>query len=126
MNPFDFVNDILSSQKDIMAENDAEKYYDSFLTNRALSYHRDTIFYAQEMNLYPNLDKKLQYRFLINTVRPQKRKRSKWAKKQESDDLKVVQEYFGYSYKDAMTTLTILSKEQIEQIKRKLEKGGVK
>jgi hypothetical protein len=116
----------MNGQKDIMAENDAEKHYDPFLTNRALSYHRDTIFYAQEMNSYPGLDKRLQYRFLINMIRPQRRKGSKWAKKQESDDLKVVQEYFGYSYKDAMTALTILSKEQLKEIKRKLEKGGVK
>lgn len=125
MNPFDYVNAILYTKKDVMQENGNEKDYNPFLTNRALSYHRDSIFIAQELNLIPGLDNRLQFRYLINTVRPMKRDKKKWAKQKENDDIDAVIEYFGYDYKEALTAISILSKDQLKQIKRKLEKGGI-
>lgn len=125
MNPFDYVNAILYTKKDIMEQNGNEKDYNPFLTNRALSYHRDSIFTAQQLNLLPGLDNKLQFRYLINTIRPMKRDKKQWAKKKENNDIDAVIEYFGYDYKQALIALSILSKDQLKQIKRKLEKGGL-
>lgn len=123
MNPFDVINDI-SFKKARIITGENEKEYNPFLTNRGLSYFPDTIFHAQEMNTLHHLDKKLQYEYLFNTIRKSKRF-SKWSKKDNDKDIEIIIEYFGYSRKRAEEALTILSKEQIKSIKKKLDKGGV-
>jgi hypothetical protein len=126
-NPFDYVNTITSTKKNLMrdTENDvlAEKEYNPFLTNRALSYHHDTVAIANEMNSRSDLPKLLQYEFLLNTVRPKKRY-AKWDKKEDHGDLAAIKEYFGYSDNKALQALTVLNHDQIHEIKRRLEKGG--
>src|SRR6056300_437486 len=126
-NPFDYVNSINQTKKNLMrgTENDqlAEKGYNPFLTNRALSYHHDTIGLANEMNQRSNLDHKLQYEFLLNTVRPKKRY-AKWDKKEDHGDLAAIKEYFGYGDSKALQALTTLTDEQILLIRKRLEKGG--
>ena len=126
-NPFDYVNTITSTKKNLMRDtgNDllAEKEYNPFLTNRALSYHHDTVAIANEMNSRSDLPKLLQYEFLLNTVRPKKRY-AKWDKKEDHGDLAAIKEYFGYSDNKALQALTVLSHDQIHEIKRRLEKGG--
>ena len=127
-NPFDYINAINTSKKNLMrgSNNDsiAEKEYSSFLTNRALSYFNDTIGYANEMNKRHHLDNLLQFEYLLNIVRPKKRF-SKWVKKENDRDLSLVKEYYGYSNAKAIRVLSILTPEQIKFIKGKLEKGGV-
>ena len=128
MNPFDYVNAI-NANKDIMTgtENDelAEKGYNPFLTNRQCSYFQDTVHFAAAMNQSAHLDHKLQFDFLINIVRPKKRF-AKWSKTEHHDDLEAVVQYFGYSYEKAKQVMDILSSQQIKDIKKKLEKGGLK
>lgn len=125
--PFDYVNSINTTKKDLMTGTDndalAEKGYEPFLTNRTLSYHNDTVALANEMNQRSNIDKKLQYHFLLNTVRPKKRF-AKWEKKQNDSDVAVVKEYFGYGDVKAHQALTILTEAQLEQIRIKIHKGG--
>jgi hypothetical protein len=124
MNPFDFVKSITFDKKDLMKEDEgAEKSYSSFLTNRSLSYHTDTLFYAQEMNVHHNLDNKLQYRYLLNTIRPKKRF-AKWSKKKQNSNIGAVMEYYGYGYQKAISAISILSDDQLDQIKTRIEKGG--
>ena len=123
MNPFDVINDI-SLKKAGLITGDNEKDYNPFLTNRGLSYFPDTIFHAQEMNKLHHLDKKLQYDYLFNSIRKSKRF-SKWSKKDNSKDIDAIIEYFGYSRRRAEESLTILDKEQVKSLKKKLDKGGV-
>lgn len=127
MKPFDFINSINTTKQNLMegTENDAlaEKGYSSFLTNRALSYHTDTVGLANEMNQRSGIDNKLQYDFLLNTVRPKKRY-AKWVKKSKDGDIEVVKEYFGYGDVKARQALTILSDKELEEIKRIIHKGG--
>ena len=127
MNPFDFVTAISLSKKDIMTgtENDelAEKDYKAFIVNKSLSYFPDTLLYANEVNRLAHVDNKLQFHYLLNSIRAQKRY-SKWAKKEDSDDLEVVKEYYGYSNDKAYQALSILSKDQLKLIKEKLQQGG--
>ena len=127
MNPFDFVTSINLTKKDLMTgtENDelAEKGYTPFIVNKALSYFPDTLLYANEVNRLAHIDNKLQYHYLLNSIRAQKRY-SKWAKKEDSDDLEVVKEYYGYSNEKAYQALSILSKDQLKLIKEKLQQGG--
>ena len=100
-----------------------EKNYPAYVINKCMSQHMDTIMYANEMNQYQGLDKKLQYDFFINIVRPRKRF-SPWGKKQKVKDLELVKQYYGYSTEKALQALRILSPEQLEIIRDKLNKGG--
>jgi len=126
-NPFDYINAINTSKKNLMrgSKNDrlAEKSYSPFLTNRALSYHLDTIGVANEMNQRHHTDNLLQFEYLLNTVRPKKRF-AKWVKKDNEGDLSVVKEYYGYNDSKALQALSILSSEQLIKIRKTLEKGG--
>ena len=129
MNPFDFVNDINFGKKDIMTDSDnpelAESTYNPFLTNRALSYFPDTIQFANMMNKSSHKENKMKYSFLLNIIRKRKRF-SKWFKKNDDDVLQMVIDYYGYSVNKAKEALKILNDEQIEFIREKLIKGGMK
>jgi len=125
MNPFDYVNAINYDKKDIMDDDLKEKAYNAFLTNRSLSYFPDTVAASNVMNQYHHLDKKLQFHFLLNIVRKRKRF-SKWEKQHVFDDVEAVKEYYGYSNEKARSALSLLSPDQLEEIKRRIYKGGRK
>ncbi len=126
MTLFDFINAI-NQNKDIIRESDnpeqIEKEYSAFMVNRGLSYFPDTLFYANEMNMLAHVDSLLQNDYYLNSIRPRKRF-SKWTKHREDIDLEAVKEYFSYGYNKAQQALTVLSTQQLEQIKERLEKGG--
>ena len=123
MNPFEYVNAINSSKKDIMIDDLAEKAYVPFTINRSLSYFNDTVLAANEMNKLSHLDKKLQFHFLINIIRKRKRF-SKWDKPELVSDVEVVKEYYGYSNEKARQVLPLLSSDQIMNLREKVHKGG--
>tara|TARA_B100001057_G_scaffold417375_1_gene436067 strand:- start:905 stop:1291 length:387 start_codon:yes stop_codon:yes gene_type:complete len=125
MNPFEFSNAINYTKKNIMVDDITEKAYNPFLVNRSLSYFPDTILAANEMNLHPHLDNRLQFDFFINIIRKKKRF-SKWFKPENPSDLDVVKNYYGYSNEKARQVLTILSTEQINELKNKVVTGGRK
>ena len=124
MNPFDFVNSITYSKIDIMNDIN-EKEYAPFLVNRSLSYHQDTLLYANEMNRRFDISHKLQYHYLLNSIRKRKRF-AKWSKPELADDLKIVMEYYLVSREKAEEYLNILSKREIGILKTRMNKGGVK
>jgi hypothetical protein len=123
MNPFEYLNTINTTKKDIMVDDAAEKSYNAYMVNRSLSYFNDSVLYANEMNKYHHLDNKLQYHFLINSIRPRKRF-SKWMKKSDPDSVEVVKEYYGYSNEKARQVLSLFSDMQITELKQRLYKGG--
>ena len=100
MNPFEYLNSINNTKKDIMIDDIAEKGYNSFMVNRGLSYFADTVVIANEMNRNHHLDARMAYDFLINIVRKRKRF-SKWIKPETVSDVEVVKEYYGYSNEKA-------------------------
>jgi len=122
-NPFDYVNSINISKKDIMHDDISEKSYPAFMVNRALSYFNDTVLYANEMNVNHHIDNKLQYNFLINIIRKKKRF-SKWLKPQEVNNLELIKEYYGYSNEKAKSVLPLFNNEQIELLKQRIYRGG--
>jgi hypothetical protein len=119
----EIIPSILQTKQYALLTEQDEKSYSPFMVNRALSYHRDTALLANQMNLYPSADKKMQYDFLLNIVRASKRPYSKWYKKAESSDLDDVKEYYGYSDSKAVEALKVLSEDQITAIKEQLYKG---
>ena len=75
------------------------------------------------MNRNHHLDKKLQYDFLLNSLRTRKRF-APWLRSSKSKNLECVKEYYGYNNEKAKSALSILNNEQIKTIKDKLNKGG--
>ena len=123
MNPFDYLNSINTTKKDVIIDDITEKAYNSFMVNRSLSYFNDTVVLANEMNRYHHLDNKLQFDFLINMVRKRKRF-SKWIKPQIESDVEVVKKYYGYSNEKARQVLSLLSSDQMNNLREKVFKGG--
>ena len=122
MTPFDFVNLVLHAKK---PDDELDfKEYAPFIVNRSLSYHIDCVLYANEMNLWPSTDKDMQYQYLLNSIRPMKRKFAPWQKSKNDENIDCVKTYFGYSNQKAKEALRILTDEQIAEIKRKTDKGG--
>jgi hypothetical protein len=81
--------------------------------------------FANEMNRYNFLDKDMQYSFYLNSLRKKKRF-SPWLRKDKVTDLESVKQYYGYSNEKASQALKILTKEQINFIKQRLDIGGRK
>ena len=126
MGPFEFTKTINDTKHNLMDEDpEVEKDYIPFLVNRSLGYFMDTIMYANEMNQKNSLDHKLQYDFLLNIIRPRKRF-SKWLKKSKDDNIDLVKKFYGYSYTKAKDVVDILSEDQLEYIRSKLDTGGLR
>jgi hypothetical protein len=122
----DWLNSINQTKENILDEDlYLEKEYPPYIINKCLSGHIDCIMYANEMNINHRLSKKLQYDFYINIIRIKKRY-SPWVKKEKIKDIEYVKSYYGYSNEKAEQALKILSKEQINFIKQKLDVGGKK
>ena len=103
-----------------------EKKYNSFLINRCLSMHYDTVMHSNEINGFHFLPKRMQFHYFINSIRKRKRFGGKWLKQAKIANLECVKEYYGYSNSKAKQALNLLSKSQIDEIKLKIYKGGKK
>ena len=125
MSPFDYLNAINYTKKDVMVDDITEKQYLPFMINRGLSYFQDTVLMANEMNQNAHLDSRLQFDFLINIVRKRKRF-SKWNKPEVATDLDVIKEYYGYSNQKARMVHNLLTDNQITELRKKVFKGGRK
>ena len=124
MNLSEVLNSINHKKESIMDEDHlAEKEYVPFVVNKCLSYFSDTIFHVNEMNLRPDMDKKMQYDFLLQAVRKRKRF-SKWMKKDKSDDLQLVIDYYNVNKKKAEEYIEILGEDGIETLREASKKGG--
>ena len=124
ISPFDFVNAIHYTKENLIVDDWSEKQYNSFVVNKSLSFGADTVIPANEMNSRPHLEKRLQFDFLINTIRPRKRF-NKWLKAEKIEDLEVVKQYYNYNTEKALQALRILSPEQLNTIKERLNTGGL-
>ena len=122
----DYLNAINHTKERLMDTEDEEweKKYPPFVVNKCVYPFQDTIMLVNEINQLPHVDKKLQFDFLINSIRSRKRY-TPWLKAKKIEDLQYVKEYYGYSNEKAKQALDILSDEQIATIKEKLNKGGL-
>ena len=125
MSPFDFINAINTTKEDLLKNDPTlSKEYKPYIINMGLSYFHDTIVQANTMNQHHSIPNEWQFAFLLNSVTKKKRF-SKWHKAEDAtESLKLVQEYFGYSSEKAKDALSVLSDEQLNEIKQKLNKGG--
>ena len=122
----DWLNSLNFTKEDLIQEDPSLiKDYPPYIINRCLSGHMDCIMFVNEMNKYHFLDKDIQYEFYLNTLRKRKRF-SPWLRKDKISDLEVVKRYYGYSNEKASQALKILSNEQLNFIKQRLDTGGKK
>jgi len=122
----DWLNSVNFTKEDLTEEDPyVITSYPPFIVNRCLSGHLDAIMFANEMNKYPNLDKDLQYHFYLNTLRKKKRF-SPWLRKEKVTDLEIIKQYYGYSNEKALNALKILTPDQINFIKQRLDIGGTR
>jgi hypothetical protein len=126
MTPFDFLNAINETKKDLIKEDPSnEKEYSAWMVNRGLSFFSDTVMYANEMNQRHQVSNKWQFQFLLNSI-PKKKRFSKWFKREEEKNLKLVMDCYGYSSEKAKQVLGILTPEQLKTIEEKQYTGGRK
>ena len=122
----DWLNSLNFTKENLVQEDPSlAKDYPPYIINRCLSGHMDCIMFVNEMNKYHFLDKDIQYEFYLNTLRKRKRF-SPWLRKDKISDLEVVKNYYGYSNEKASQALKILSNEQLNFIKQRLDTGGKK
>jgi len=117
------LNSINFTKENLMEDPSVKKDYAPYIINRCLSGHIDCVLFANEMNLNHSLDKDMQYSFYLNTLRKRKRF-SPWLRKDKVTDLECIKSYYGYSNEKASQALKILSKDQINFIKQRLDIGG--
>ena len=121
----DYLNAINYTKESLLDSDDEQwenKYY-PFIVNKCVAPFPDTVMLVNEINQLHHLDKRLQFDFLINSLRPRKRF-TPWLKAKKLKNLEYVKEYYGYNNEKAKEALDILNDEQISAIKRKLDKGG--
>ena len=121
-----WLNSINNTKINLIDEDpDLEKEYSPYIINRCFSGNIDSIMFANELNKHPNLAKKLQYDFFLNSLRKKKRF-SPWLRKDQIKNLDLIKQYYGYSNEKAKQVLNILTKEQLSFIRDRLEIGGKK
>ena len=127
MRPNDYLKAINHSKENVFEEDcqQATKDYYPYIINRTLSYFPDTILQANEMNMRPFLDKKMQNDFFLNSVRKRKRF-CKWMKDNNVEDFEMIRDYFEYSSRKTKEILNLLSEDDIENIRKEMDIGGQK
>ena len=121
----EYLNAINNTKEPLMDSEDDqwEKKYPPFIVNKCVAPFPDTVMLLNEINQLHHLDNKLQFDFLINSLRPRKRY-TPWLKATKLENLEYVKEYYGYNNEKAKAALDILNDEQISAIKTRLNKGG--
>ena len=121
----DYLTAINKTKEKLMDTNDAmwEKRYAPFIVNKCLAPFPDTVHLVNEMNISHHLDSKLQFDFLLNSLRSRDRF-TPWLKAKKIKNIEYVKEYYGYSNEKAKAALDVLNDEQIKTIKDSLSKGG--
>ena len=120
----DWLNSINFNKEDLTEDDEhIIKSYPPFIINKCLSGHLDSVLFANEMNRYHFLDKDMQYKFYLNILRKRKRF-SPWIRKDKDSDLDIVKSYYGYSNEKAIQALRVLTKEQLNFIKKRTDVGG--
>ena len=117
-NPFDYVKSINKKTYEYDLSG-----YNPFLTNRAFAGFIDTILFAEQMNQYHTLSPALQYDFYYYGIR----KGSRFdpiPKQAEPEGLEVVMSYFSYSKQKALEVISLLTKDDLSNMIKTMDKGG--
>lgn len=120
--PFDFVKSFTTT-KESLYDNESlfQKEYVPFVINRALSNDPKCTLFAEMMDNYALLDKKLQHDFYFYGI-PKMRTGKMWSKKEESEDLSesanLISRDLNVSLKRAYELLPLIDDEAIMKLSR--------
>jgi hypothetical protein len=120
LNAINYTKELLLDTED----ESVEKEYTPFVVNRCLSYFIDTVLYVNEMNRLPHTDKKMQFDYLLTSIRKNKRY-SKWLRRESEENLDLVKQFYGYSDSKAREILDIITEDDISWMKQMIDTGGV-
>jgi hypothetical protein len=122
----EYLNAINYTKESLLDTEDesVEKEYTPFVVNRCLSYFIDTVLYVNEMNRLPSTDKKMQFDYLLNAIRKNKRY-SKWLRRESVENLDIVKQFYGYSDRKAREILDLISEDDVQWMKQMLDTGGM-
>jgi hypothetical protein len=124
-NVFDFVNAISYNKTDLLTEGThSPKDYIPFIVNKAMSNFPDTVLHANEMNMHRDLGNDQQFYYLLHSIRKGKRFGGRWAKAVKSEELEAVKQYYKLNNQKALVALELLSTEEKEMIKKRVQHGG--
>jgi len=123
----EYLNAINYTKESLLDTDDesVEKEYTPFVVNRCLSYFIDTVLYVNEMNQRAHSPKKMQFDYLLHSIRKNKRY-SKWLKRESEENLELVKQFYGYSDRRAREVIDMLSEDDLNWIRNKLETGGAR
>lgn len=124
--PWKYLNSITRGKENLSSEPEFQNEYNAFLTITALSYFKDTVLLANEINKLSHLDKRMQYEFLFHTVPKRFRKGQKWIKNEITDNEKVIMDYYQCNSLRAKEYSRIIPDDEMKKIKKELEIGGKK
>jgi hypothetical protein len=126
---FDFITAVSDTKRELIRDSEnpeaCAKLYSPFMTNKALSFHVSSIIDANIMNECGHVDPQLQFDYLLNSVRKEKRF-SKWFTPEANEDLDLISEHYQCNKRRAEEILSILTKDQIEYIRSTHSTGGAK
>jgi hypothetical protein len=122
----EIIPSILQKKNNVFLDAPDYSDYIPYVVNKALSYHIDCVLYANEMNIHRNLDKDMQYQYLLNSIRSKKRGYQEWQKFKPDPDIECIKKYYNYSDQKAREALLILTNEQVADIKVLMTVGGAK
>jgi hypothetical protein len=123
ISPFDFINSFNAKTKYLIESDLDEKDYAPWVINKGLSFTRDTVLFANEMNQFYELDRKMQHDFYYHGI-PKGKRYGKWLKLEKVDVIELLSEYYGINKMVAATYMQLLDDKQIAIIREKMVKGG--
>ena len=127
MELFQILTAISSSKQDVLRESNdpfPERSYPAFVVNRCMSYHPDMVIPANHMNMFPGLPAGMQFDYLRLVVPQRKRRAMKWYKPEKDEEVALIQAYYSVNRRRAEQYHSLLSGEQIEEIRKWLYRGG--
>ena len=108
-----------------MKDEEIIKQFKDFKILKFLSQFRDSIIFANEINLRPHMDNRLKLDFFINTLRKRFRKIGKF-KFDISEDVEAIMKYYDYNENKAKSVLHLFDEESLNELKRLTYEGGLK
>lgn len=106
--------------------------YSQWRTNIILSNFKETILYANEMNCHYGVTNQMHYDYLFNSIRKSRRyskpetKEEKKAREKQEELSSLVSAHYKYNATRTKEALRVLTPEQIDYLRKKKEKGGIK
>lgn len=122
LNLFDAIGSL--STKDTSKRDEYMDLYQGYMANKYFSNFRDTVLFANEMNILWNTPKDMNYDFYFHVL-PKAKRYGKWYKMSQDDDVQVIMKAYGYNRQKALSVLPILAN-KIDEIKNEIYEGGLK